>query len=386
MVGIAGLPWLGAGCADAESDAVATVAAESRGHGGWQAPTLTPQVSGTVNRLQAIGVVNERVVWVSGLGGSILRTTDGGATWETRGIPGTETLQFRDIHAVSKDVAFVMTNNGGANARIYKTEDGGLTWTLQFQSPIAIAFYDCFAFWSPRRGIAIPDAENGHFDVIRMTDGHTWENIGDRFPAGQAGEGLFPASGTCVTTLGARRAWAAMGGGAEPRVISTRDGGDTWTSTPIPMGGTATSGGISILFRDRRHGILGGGELAAPAVQQDNFARSSDGGETWELAPPAPFPGPLFGLAYADPRGRHGFSGDDRDDRDDDDGDDGDRHPHEAVNIVATGPGGSAWSTDEGDTWHGFPADVTGYFAVAFATPRTGWLVGTTGRILRIDF
>jgi hypothetical protein len=29
---------------------------------------------------------------------------------------------------------------------------------------------------------------------------------------------------------------------------------------------------------------------------------------------------------------------------------------------------------------------VTGFWAVAFATPKAGWLVGTDGRILKISF
>ena len=145
-------------------------------------PTLTPQVSGTTVRLDSVAAVNERVVWASGRSGTVVRTTDGGATWEVHVIPGAETLAFRDIHAVNEDIAFVLTNNGGPNARIYKTEDGGQTWQLQFQSPIANTFYDCFAFWTPHSAIAIPDAEDGRFDVIRMTDGHTWENVGDLFP------------------------------------------------------------------------------------------------------------------------------------------------------------------------------------------------------------
>jgi hypothetical protein len=29
---------------------------------------------------------------------------------------------------------------------------------------------------------------------------------------------------------------------------------------------------------------------------------------------------------------------------------------------------------------------VTGYWAVAFASPEAGWLVGTGGRILKISF
>ena len=364
---------LGPGCGQETSEA-ASVA--PKGGALTASPTLTPQASGTVNRLDSVMAVNERVVWASGRLGTVVRTIDGGATWEVHVIPGAETLAFRDIHAESKDVAWVLTNNGGPNARIYKTEDGGQTWTLEFQSPIANTFYDCFAFWTPHSAIAIPDAEDGRFDVIRMTDGHTWENIGDLFPPGQPGEGLFPASGTCIATRGGRRAWAVTGGGAQARVIATTDRGDTWNSYAIPMGGTASSGGLSIVFRDNRRGILGGGEVAAPTVQQDNFARSSDSGKTWQLATPAPFPGPIFGLGYA----THGGGERGGDDDSEENGDD----PGHQVTIFATGPGGTAWSSDEGDTWEALP--LSGLVSVSFASKRTGWLVGTTGRIIRIDF
>ncbi|HZJ52947.1 MAG TPA: hypothetical protein VFD38_02320 [Myxococcaceae bacterium] len=340
-------------------------------------PTLTPQVSGTVNRLDSVAAVNARVVWASGRGGTVVRTIDGGETWEAHVIPGAETLALRDVEAVSQDVAFVMSNNGGPNARIYKTEDGGRTWTLQFQSPIANTFYDCFALWTPQSGVAIPDAEDGRFDVVRMTDGQTWENIGDLFPPGQPGEGLFPASGTCVTTRGGRLAWAVTGGGAQARVIATTDRGDTWNSYPIPMGGTASSGGLSIQFRDNHRGILGGGEVAAPTVQQDNFARSRDGGKTWALATPAPFPGPIYGLGYA----THG--GGETGGSDDDSESEGAGHH---LTIVATGVGGTAWSPDEGDTWEALAVGTPGFVSVSFGDQRTGWLVGTSGRVLRIDF
>jgi len=339
-------------------------------------PTLTPQISGTANRLDAVSVVNEHVAWASGRNGTVVRTIDGGATWEVHVIPGAETLAFRDIDAFSKDVAFVLSNNNTPNARIYKTEDGGQTWILHFQSPIAVSFYDCFAFWNQRNAIAVPDGENGHFDVIRMTDGHTWENIGDLFPPAQPGEGFFPASGTCITTHGGRRAWAVSGGAAHPRVIATTDRGDTWKSYDIPIGGTPSSGGLSIAFRDNHHGIIGGGEVAAPTVFQSNFARSRDGGKTWELTTAAPLAGPIFGVAYA----KH--SGGGSDDCDDDDHDHGRGHD---VRVVATGPGGTAWSPDEGDTWQPL-SGLTGLVSVGFGSPHTGWLVGTTGQIVRIDF
>jgi len=53
--------------------------------------------------------------------------------------------------------------------------------------------------------------------------------------------------------------------------------------------------------------------------------------------------------------------------------------------VVATGPGGAAWSPDEGDTWNLLDG-VVDYWAVAFANAQAGWFVGTDGRILKISF
>ena len=53
--------------------------------------------------------------------------------------------------------------------------------------------------------------------------------------------------------------------------------------------------------------------------------------------------------------------------------------------MVITGPGGAAWSSDEGVTWHQLE-DVRGYWAVGFAGRGAGWLVGTDGRIVKVSF
>src|SRR5262249_30780111 len=125
-----------------------------------------------------------------------------------------------------------------------------------------------------------------------------------------------------------------------------------------------------IAFRDNHHGMIGGGEVAALGVLQDrNFARSSDAGKTWHLATAAPFPGPVFGVAYA----KHSEDGDDDDDDD------------QNVTVGAPGLGGTAWSAGEGDAWEAIPG-VGGLLSVGFANSRTGWLVGFSGQIFRIDF
>lgn len=350
--------------------AVTILAATTLSFSQIHTPTLTPQQSGTSNRLQAISPVNPQVVWASGVGGTYAVTTDGGNTWRAGVVPGAETLQFRDVEAVSENVAYLMSAGPGDASRIYKTEDGGQTWTLQFLNQDPNAFYDCFAFWTPKRGLTMSDAVSGRFPVIRTTDGATWQDIGDNLPAAQDGEAAFAASGTCVAVQGGQRAWIATGGAALARILATTDGGNTWQAygTPI-IQGTPSSGVITVAFRDAYHGILGGGELAAPGDFFDNLARSTDGGQTWQLVSRPPFPGSIYGLSYLQGRGQSGSQG-----------------PTDGKQaVVVTGPGGAAWSPDEGDTWYSLPG-LANYWAVAFASPQAGWLVGTGGRIVKISF
>jgi len=156
-----------------------------------------------------------------------------------------------------------------------------------------------------------------------------------------------------------RRAVVATGGAARARILATANGGGTWEAYDLPIvQGTPISGAFSVDFRDAFHGIVGAGDLLAPDAFQNNVARSSDGGQTWQLAAHPTFTGAIYGLTYV--RGRE-------------------------KTVVATGPAGVAWSADEGDTWLGVPG-LSGYWAVAFASPQAGWLVGTQGRIVKLSF
>jgi photosystem II stability/assembly factor-like uncharacterized protein len=324
------------------------------------APTLIPQQSGTTNRLQAISPVSDRIVWVSGVGGTYAVTTDGGDTWRNGVVPGADGLEFRDVEGVSATVAYLLAAGPGDKSRIYQTEDGGQGWSLQFINRDTSAFYDCFAFWDERRGFAMSDAVAGRFPALRTMDGESWTDIGDRLPPAQDGEGAFAASGTCTATTGDRHGWISTGASARARVLATSDGGETWRAyeTPIVQG-SATSGGASLEFRDTLNGLLGGGDIAAPDSFADNVARSSDGGRTWRLATRTPFPGAIYGLAYV-PGGR-------------------------SETVIVTGPSGAAWSADEGGRWTALEG-VKDYWAVGFATSKAGWLVGAGGRILKIAF
>jgi photosystem II stability/assembly factor-like uncharacterized protein len=332
-------------------------------------PTLTPQNSGTTNGLIAVSPVNPQVVWASGRAGTFTVTTDGGQTWKAGVVPGAETLQFRDVQGFSANVAYLMsigTSGDPGDFRIYKTEDGGATWTLQFQNQLPGAFYDCFAFWTPGRGIAQSDSVNGVFPTLRTTDGTTWQDISGNMPPALPGEGSFAASGTCVATQGGQNAWVATGASSIARILATRDGGDTWNAYDTPLVTGPSAGAFTVAFRNPWNGIVGGGDLDPSDPNSAGTAISSDGGVTWTLTNPPPVTGAIFGLSYV---GKNGNGG----------GNDG-----RAV-VITANDGGAAWTPDEGTTWYTLPG-VSGFWSVAFASPKAGWLVGTGGRILKISF
>jgi photosystem II stability/assembly factor-like uncharacterized protein len=335
-----------------------------------QQPTLTPQNSGTTNGLIAVWPVNPQVVWACGRAGTFTVTTDGGQTWRAGVVPGAESLQFRDVQAFSARVAYLLsigTSGDPTDFRIYKTVDGGATWTIQFENHNANAFYDGFAFWTPHRGIAHSDSVNDVFPDLRTTDGVTWQDISSNMPAALPGETSFASSGTCITTQGGRNAWIATGGATIARILATRDGGNTWNAYNTPLISSPSAGAFTVDFRDPFDGIVGGGDLDPANPNSADTAISSDGGQTWTLTNAPPVTGAIFGLSYVGQTG--GGAGD---------------NLGRAV-VITANDGGAAWTPDEGNTWFTLPG-VSGFWAVAFASPKAGWLVGTDGRILKISF
>jgi photosystem II stability/assembly factor-like uncharacterized protein len=354
-----------AACSGAEAPVATpeTVVDNNRTH---RPPSVTVQTSGTTRNLIAVSPLNERVVWAAGAGGTYVVTTDGGRSWKAGVVPGADSLQFRDVEAKSAREAYLLSIGSGTDSRIYHTANGGRTWELQFTNQDPAGFYDCFAFFEGRGALVMGDAIGTRFPILRSNDERHWRDIGDRVPAAQVGEAGFASSGTCMATVGNRFAWFATGGASPSRVVATRDRGDHWESYPTPLRGSPSAGVFSVAFRDRRHGIVAGGDLDPAAAPFDNIATSRDGGATWEVGGKAPI-GTIYGIAYAEQDdGRHGWRGG-------------------RVTVVATSPLGTAWSSDEGGTWTQIDG-LAGLWAVAFTDRSVGWAVGINGQIVRISF
>ena len=320
--------------------------------------TLTPLASGTSARLQAVSVASDNVIWASGLSGTFVRSIDGGATWTSGVVAGSEERQFRDVHAVDADTAYLMTAGPGDASRIYKTVDGGMSWVLQFVNAIPKAFFDCMDFWDEDHGIAYSDSVDGEIVMIRTDDGKTWQPIdSDRLPAALEGEGGFAASGTCVTVHDEATAYVAMGANGA-RILRTTDRGESWDviRTPVPHG-NETSGLTSVAFLSGGAGVVAGGDIAAPERYDDTVAVSEDGGESWWLVAGPTFPGAIYGIAYVPGAPTPSF--------------------------VAVGPGGASYSLDNGSTWASLSTDS--YWSLAFTPSGTGFLVGPEGRLTRVS-
>ena len=123
--------------------------------GSWRFPMLgssslaqwTPQAVDTKARLRGLSVVNDKIVWASGTGGTFVRTANGGSTWKAGIVAGASELDFRDVHAVDDRKACLLSIGEGEKSRIYQTTDGGKSWTLQFRNPDPKGFLDALAFW-----------------------------------------------------------------------------------------------------------------------------------------------------------------------------------------------------------------------------------------------
>ena len=194
--------------------------------------------------LRGLSVVSPRVVWASGMRGTVLRTTDGGDTWQRDTVPDASTLDFRAIAATSRDVAHVLSI--GDSSRIYRTTDGGRTWSLRFMSTRKGSFFDAIQFWDASHGIAMSDPVDGHFLIITTDDGgDTWKEMPTSgMPAALPGEGGFAASGTCLIVTGDSDAWLVSGGAAVARLYHSTDRGRTWTVLDTPLRSPPSNAGL----------------------------------------------------------------------------------------------------------------------------------------------
>jgi photosystem II stability/assembly factor-like uncharacterized protein len=329
----------------------------STGFAQWQ-----PQKSNTDASLYGLSIVNGNVVWASGTGGTFVRTTDGGETWQAGTVAGAEKLEFRDVYAIDGETAYLLSIGKGNESRIYKTTDAGKNWLLEYTEQNPKAFLDCMAFWDATHGIVVGDPVDGKPELLTTFDGgvHWTPLAAEMMPPAKSGEGS-PASGTCIATYAGekgrkenRQAWFVTENAS--RVFHTADSGKTWTAAETPLVTGLNQGVFSITVVDADRLVIVGGDYDHPQMVKANSAYSDDGGKTWKESSHRPG-GYRWGVAVVpDTPG---------------------------PTVFAVGPTGTDYSIDRGKNWQQMNEENTN--TIGFADAHRGWAVGKKGLILKFE-
>lgn len=325
---------------------------------------MTP--TGSTAQFRGLSAVSKDVAWVGGSGGQVLRTVDGGKTWQNVSPAGAESLQFRDVEAFDAQRAVILSIGPGEDSRVYRTTDGGQTWSETFRNTEADAFYDCMAFNNghsndKKHGLAMSDPVDGKFRIAATSDGgKSWQVQSTAgMPDALPGEFGFAASGTCVVAGPGRTAWFATGGADRPRVFRTVDGGRHWTVADSPMASGEAAGIFSLAFRGPLFGVAVGGDFLKPTEAVKAASVTYDGGRSWTLVPQDKAPqGYRSGSAFV---------------------------PWSPRTVIAVGPSGSDVSYDGGLSWKQFYDGSFDSVECAGHGIRAGcWASGARGAVARL--
>ncbi len=242
------------------------------------------------------GIADEpRTFYMGATGGGVWRTTDGGGSWQnisdgffTSGSIGAIAIAPSDANVIYAGTGETcLRNNVSAGDGIYRSNDGGRSWTHAGLSDsfhigrIVIHPRDPDLVYVAALGSAFgPNPERG---VYRSKDGGaTWENV--LFVSDKAGavdlalDSRNPRILYAATWEGARKAWTVVSGGPGSGIHKSVDGGDTWKllTEGIPQGVKGKIGlAVSPVRSERVYALI-------EAAEGEGLYRSDDAGESFE--------------------------------------------------------------------------------------------------------
>jgi len=221
------------------------------GGSSWQT-----QSSGVTAKLWGISAVSQSIIWICGTNGTLIKTSDGGDNWQVLMQGDTLSGIYVDVVFIDQNIGWLSNNNGS----ILKTEDGGITWDLSKKHSSGGS--RIFTF-DPLTQYHV------HGNLFRTFDGGiTWDSLTILRPTNYMISGAsFPEKDHGFVTMinGTGGMWIE-----EYPVVSTSNGGLSWQESQYLETG---NGGLWCgSFIDAQTGWVGG---------PNNVFKTDDGGESF---------------------------------------------------------------------------------------------------------
>ena len=224
----------------------------------------------------AIGAItidpnDHNVIWVGtgennaqrvvAYGDGVYKSVDGGKSWKNVGLKESQHISRIVVDPRNSDVVYVAAQgplwSGGGDRGLYKTTDGGTTWTRVLNVDD----------WTGANDVQL---DPRHPDVLVAT---TWQRE--------------------------RRAFGFIAGGPGSAVWRSTDGGKTWTKSQsgFPKGDL---GRIGLARSPADPDVIYA--MANAADDKGGLFRSRDGGASWEKMGGTQFGGNYYNRIFADPK------------------------------------------------------------------------------------
>ena len=279
--------------------------------------------TGTNDYLKGVHFPSASVGFVVGIGGTILKSTDTGETWNM--IYSSTNYSFNSVFFINESVGFAVGN------QILKTTDGGSTWNLV--SP-TITYINKITFTTSQIGFLI--SSSGLYKTI--DGGNSW-SLKSSMPCESMS---FPAQNVGYVN------------DESNSIFKTTDGGETWTlSTP-----SANPNNISVVscmfFTAEDKGFFGGYYYGA-------FTKTLDGGTNWDCIATDCLNDIGVGI-----RSIYFAS-------------------NEVGYAVYQGDNNILKTIDGGETWTSQNVDASVLNDIYFTTDNVGFLVGENGKIFKTE-
>lgn len=235
----------------------------------------------TVASFRSLDVVSKKVIWAGGSKNTVLKSINGGKSWEVIHIDLATSLDFRGIKGFDNKTAIVVSAGLAEEnqAKIFKTTDGGESWNLVFETSQKGVFLDGIAFFDKMHGIVIGDPIDNQAYILETKDGgNSWHPMDvELLPPIKTGEASFAASNSSLVTY-KNHAWYAF----QSRILHTANQGQTWEILDSNFPSGPTSGIFGLRYWSDMEGVALGGDYKDDKSKQVNFSITENGGKTWK--------------------------------------------------------------------------------------------------------